>query len=158
MTLSIRQIHPTFAGEVTGVNCAKPLSPDDVAAIEAGMDQYGVLVFHDQPLTDEAQMAFSRNFGDLEISSGGEMAKPGDRRLKLEMADISNLDRDSKLRPADDRVRLSALGNRLWQSLPSIPFYQPASSQPPAETPSSPTCAPPTTPSTPQPRPRSRIW
>ena len=80
------------------------------------MDRYGVLVFHDQHFDDESQFAFSRNFGPLEISSGGEMSKPEEMRLKLEMADISNLDANNKLRAADDRKRLGALGNRLWHS------------------------------------------
>jgi len=48
MTPSIRQIHPVFVGEVTGVDISRPLSRDEVAAIEAGMDRYAVLVFPDQ--------------------------------------------------------------------------------------------------------------
>jgi alpha-ketoglutarate-dependent 2,4-dichlorophenoxyacetate dioxygenase len=88
-----------------------------VTAIDAGMDQYGVLIFHDQHFDDETQMAFSRNFGELEVSSGAEMSKAQDRRLKqMEMADISNLDVQGKLRAASDRMRLTALGNRLWHS------------------------------------------
>ena len=114
--MNIAPLTPGFAGDVTGVDLTKPLTAQQVAAIEAGMDQFAVLVFHDQHFDDDTQLAFSRNFGDLEISSGGEMAKPEDRRLKLEMADISNLDRDSRLRGSDDRVRLNALGNRLWHS------------------------------------------
>ena len=105
-----------FVGDVTGIDLTKPLTAQQVAAIEAGMDRFAVLIFHGQKFDDDTQLAFSRNFGELEISSGGEMSKPEDRRLKLEMADISNLDRDNKLRAADDRVRLNALGNRLWHS------------------------------------------
>ncbi|MDR3534807.1 MAG: TauD/TfdA family dioxygenase [Rhodopila sp.] len=105
-----------FAGDVTGIDLTRPLTADQVAAIEAGMDRFAVLVFHGQHFDDDTQLAFSRNFGELEISSGGEMSKPEDRRLKLEMADISNLDRDNRVRTADDRVRLGALGNRLWHS------------------------------------------
>ncbi len=105
-----------FVGDVTGIDLTETLTAQQVAAIEAGMDRFAVLIFHGQQFDDDAQLAFSRNFGELEISSGGEMSKPEDRRLKLEMADISNLDRDSKLRAADDRVRLNALGNRLWHS------------------------------------------
>ena len=114
--MNITPLSPDFAGDVTGIDLTKTLGPDQVAAIEAGMDRFGVLVFHDQDFDDESQLAFSRNFGELEISSGGEMSKPHDRRLKPEMADISNLDRDNRMRSADDRVRLSALGNRLWHS------------------------------------------
>ena len=63
MSLSIRQVHPVFVGEVTGVDCGRPLSPADVSAIEAGMDQYAV--FRDQALTDDAHIDFTRHFGEL---------------------------------------------------------------------------------------------
>jgi alpha-ketoglutarate-dependent 2,4-dichlorophenoxyacetate dioxygenase len=105
-----------FVGDVTGIDLTKPLTAQQIAAIEAGMDRFAVLIFHAQHFDDDTQLAFSRSFGELEISSGGEMSKAEDRRLKLEMADISNLDRDNKMRAADDRVRLNALGNRLWHS------------------------------------------
>ena len=62
MALSIRPIQPEFAGEVSGVDITQPLSREDVAAIEAGMDRYAVLVFHDQHLTDDAQRAFTPQF------------------------------------------------------------------------------------------------
>jgi alpha-ketoglutarate-dependent 2,4-dichlorophenoxyacetate dioxygenase len=118
MSLSIRPLTGSgFAGEVSGIDLTCELNPEQVVAIDAGMDRYGVLVFHDQRFTDETQLAFSRNFGELEVSSGAEMSKAQDRRLaQMEMADISNLDREGKLRPASDRMRLTALGNRLWHS------------------------------------------
>jgi alpha-ketoglutarate-dependent 2,4-dichlorophenoxyacetate dioxygenase len=118
MTLSFRPLTPFgFAGEVSGIDLTQPLSREQVTAIDDGMDRYGVLIFHDQHFDDETQMAFSRNFGELEVSSGAEMSKAQDRRLEqMEMADISNLDREGKLRAASDRMRLTALGNRLWHS------------------------------------------
>ena len=105
-----------FAGEVTGIDLTKPLAAGDLAVIEAGMDRFAVLVFHDQAFNDETQIAFSRNFGALESSIGAQLSKPDDRRLRLEMADISNLDRDNRVRAADDKARLAALGNQLWHS------------------------------------------
>ena len=118
MPLSIRPLTAHgFAGEVSGIDLTRKLTPEQVTAIDAGMDQFGVLVFHDQRFDDATQMAFSRNFGALEVSSGAEMSKAEDRRLaEMEMADISNLDREGKLRAASDRMRLTALGNRLWHS------------------------------------------
>ena len=116
MTIAIRRIHPVFVGEVSGVDIAKPLSPDDVAAIEAGMDRYAVLVFHDQKITDEEQMAFSKNFGPLEEARGGHISKPEDRRLQTGMADVSNLGKDGRPLDRDSRVRLFNLGNMLWHS------------------------------------------
>ena len=115
--MQITALHQDFVGEVAGIDISRPLSPDQVAAIEAGMDRYAVLVFRDQPLNDEQQCVFSRNFGELEATLIGQMSKPGDRRLgPVEMGDISNLDPTGKLRARDDNRRMYALGNRLWHS------------------------------------------
>ena len=116
MTIAIRQIHPVFVGEVTGVDVSTPLSAEEVAALEAGMDRYAVLVFHDQELTDEQQMAFSRNFGPLENARGGNVTQPEDKRLGDGMNDVSNLGRDGRPLDRDSRVRLFNLGNMLWHS------------------------------------------
>ena len=116
MTIAIRQIHPVFVGEVSGVDITRPLSRDEVAQIEAGMDRHAVLVFHDQPLTDEQQMAFSRNFGPLEDARGGNIGKPEDRRLLVGMNDVSNLGKDGRPMDRESRQRLFNLGNMLWHS------------------------------------------
>src|ERR1700681_1119548 len=119
MGMNIRAVQNGFVGEVTGIDICKPLTSDEVAAIERGMDQYAVLTFPDQPLTDEQQVEFTRNFGELEITLAGQMAKPEERRFQqLELGDISNLagDDPTKLRERDDKRRMYALANRLWHS------------------------------------------
>jgi len=116
MSITIRQIHPVFAGEVSGVDLRNPLTAEEAAAIEAGMDRHAVLVFHDQDITDEQQLAFSRNFGAIERAVGGNVTRDEDRRLSFDMADISNLDKDNKVMARDDRRRMFNLGNELWHS------------------------------------------
>ena len=116
MTIEIRQITPVFAGEVSGADLTRPLSPTGVAAIEAGMDRHAVLVFHDQHLTDDAQRAFTRNFGTLEQAPGGHVTPVHDRRLPTDMQDASNLDQYHNVLARDDRRRMFNLGNRLWHS------------------------------------------
>ncbi len=116
MSVSIRQIHPVFVGEVSGIDLTQPLSREEVAAIEAGMDRYAVLVYHDQKITDEQQMAFSRNFGALEDARGGNITKPEDKRLQVGMNDVSNLGKDGRPLPLDSRERAFNLGNMLWHS------------------------------------------
>lgn len=117
MSVTIRQLHPVFAGEVSGVDMRLPLSAGDVAAIEDGMNKYAVLVFHDQNITDEQQTAFSRNFGALELPGNvSNITKLKDRRLGPEMADVSNLDVNHGVLGRDDRQRLFNLGNLLWHS------------------------------------------
>jgi hypothetical protein len=39
MSLSIRPLTPVFAGEVSGINCRRPLDPVEITAIERGMDR-----------------------------------------------------------------------------------------------------------------------
>ena len=116
MAVAIRQVHPVFAGEVTGVDLRRPLSRGEVAAIEAGMDRYAILIFHDQNISDEEQVAFSRNFGAIENSAGGNVTKPHQKRLNPLMNDVSNLDEKHRPLARDDRRRLFNLGNQLWHS------------------------------------------
>jgi alpha-ketoglutarate-dependent 2,4-dichlorophenoxyacetate dioxygenase len=116
MGMEIRQLHPLFVGEVSGIDITQPLTPDQAAAIEAGMDRYAVLVFHDQRFTDDQQVAFSRNFGEIERAVGSNVTADKDRRLPPEIADVSNLDKNHQPLARDDRRRMFNLGNQLWHS------------------------------------------
>src|SRR3984957_21095026 len=117
MPIAIRQLHPVFVGEVSGVDCTKPLTPDEVAAIEAGMDRYAVLVFRDQDLSDVEQIAFTRHFGELEsYPTPGHIRRTSEHRLGGGVADFSNLDQDGNIISAEDRVWFFKLGDRLWHS------------------------------------------
>ena len=116
MPVVTRQIGPCFAAEVEGIDMRKPLTADEVAAIHAGMDTYAVLVFHDQAIDDEQQLAFSRSLGEIEHSIGASLRAPDEYRLPTTFADVSNLDKDNRVFARDDRRRLFGLGNRLWHS------------------------------------------
>lgn len=106
---------PTFIGEVSGIDLTRRLTEEEVSAIHAGMDSFGVLVFHDQHFEDEQQIAFSRQLGMLEEATGDIMSEK-DRRLSMDLNDISNLDKNGELLARDDRRRLFGLGNLLWHS------------------------------------------
>lgn len=117
MTLSVRQIHPVFVGEVTGVDLKNPISTEEAAAIDTGMDEYAVLVFRGQNITDEQQIIFTCNFGELEShNTPGHIRKRDDHRLGPGISDFSNLTKDGKIMSAEDRVWFFKLGDRLWHS------------------------------------------
>jgi alpha-ketoglutarate-dependent 2,4-dichlorophenoxyacetate dioxygenase len=116
MPIKMRQVGPCFAAEVEGIDIAKPLAPTDVSAIHAGMDKYAVLVFRNQPINDEQQLAFTRSLGNIEEAIGTGLRAPHEYRLPTTFADVSNLDKDNKPFARDDRRRLFSLGNRLWHS------------------------------------------
>jgi alpha-ketoglutarate-dependent 2,4-dichlorophenoxyacetate dioxygenase len=117
MPLSIRPLHPVFAGEVTGMDTRRLLGPDDVAAIEAGMDEFAVLVFPGQELSDAEQIVFTRHFGELERNArAGHVRKPEDHRLGPGIADFSNLDKSGAIMSPEERVWFFKLADRLWHS------------------------------------------
>jgi len=120
--ISIRQLAPTFAGEFSGIDCRRKLSPEEVAAIHAGMAEYAVLVFRDQRLTDEEQLSFTLHFGELEETRGGT---PGRihfrtereaRRLGSGVRDFSNIDSVGEPLSTDSRAYAFKLADQLWHS------------------------------------------
>jgi alpha-ketoglutarate-dependent 2,4-dichlorophenoxyacetate dioxygenase len=113
MAFDVRPLHPLFAGELSGCDVTRL---DDVGPIEAALDQNAVLVIRDQKLTDEQQLAFSRQFGEMEFTGGTGISKPGEIRLHPAFADVSNLGTDNQPLARDNRRRLYSLGNRLWHS------------------------------------------
>jgi alpha-ketoglutarate-dependent 2,4-dichlorophenoxyacetate dioxygenase len=116
MPIKIRQIGPCFAGEVEEFDMAEPMSEEDAAAIHAGMDEYAVLTFRDQNVTDEQQLAFTLGLGEIEPPSKASLRAEDDYRLPPTFADVSNLDKHNVPMARDDRRRLFAIGNRLWHS------------------------------------------
>src|SRR3954464_16003256 len=116
MAVKIRQIGPRFAGEVEGIDMRRSLTPQEVADIHAGMDKYAVLVFRNQHIDDEQQLAFTRSLGEIELAIGASLRLPSEYRLPTTFADVSNLHQDNKPFARDDRRRLFAIGNRLWHS------------------------------------------
>jgi alpha-ketoglutarate-dependent 2,4-dichlorophenoxyacetate dioxygenase len=114
MELTVSQLHPLFVGEISDIDVGRSIDAATLAALNAAIDRYAVLIFRDQDLDDERQMAFARNFGELELPRSG--AAKVKRRLAPEIADISNLDEASHVRGRDDPRRFDQLGNRLWHT------------------------------------------
>jgi alpha-ketoglutarate-dependent 2,4-dichlorophenoxyacetate dioxygenase len=116
MSISFEAIQPSIGARVTGVDLTKPLTRAAAQQIEAAMDRYALLVFHNQRITDEQQKAFTLNFGPIENARGGNITKPEDKRLEDGMNDVSNLGKDGKPLPKDSRQHLFNIGNMLWHS------------------------------------------
>ena len=116
MTITFRKLHPHFAAEVDGVELGRAHDPETLARIRAGMDEHAVLVFHDQPLTDEEHLAFAQRLdGELHTRTGSRAI--GKSRLGNEaIGDISNLGMDGEIMQGGDRRRMYGLGNRLWHT------------------------------------------
>jgi len=116
VAITIEPLTAHIGARVDGLDITQAIDEETASALHAGMDQHAVLVFKQQPLTRDQQLAFSRNLGPLEETKGTSLRSAEDLRLPSVFADVSNLDRHDKPFPIDDRRRLFAIGNRLWHS------------------------------------------
>ena len=64
--ITIRPFDGPLGAEVIGLDLSRPLSQADFARIHRAHLDYHVLVFRDQRITPEQQVAFSRRFGPLQ--------------------------------------------------------------------------------------------
>ena len=114
-SLELRPLQPMFAAEASGIDLGKPLDPAAVRAIEEAMDRYAVLVFRDQPLNEDEQVAFARSFGPL--NGGLRKATGASTRFKYdEIIDISNVALDGQVVARDDAKLIGTIANQLWHS------------------------------------------
>ncbi|HEV3349684.1 MAG TPA: TauD/TfdA family dioxygenase, partial [Methylomirabilota bacterium] len=112
-TLTITPVHPAFAAEVAGIDLTQRLDDVTFERIAVAFDDYSVLVFRGQALSDEQQMAFSERWGPLETTV---RTLGGEDRLGAHIVDLSNTDAEGKLMGWEDRRMLYQSGNQLWHS------------------------------------------
>jgi alpha-ketoglutarate-dependent 2,4-dichlorophenoxyacetate dioxygenase len=112
---AIAPIHACFGARVEGVDLARPLDDATFRRIADAFDEYSVLVFSGQRVTDEQQMAFSERFGPLETTI---RAIGKEHRLHPNLVDLSNLDpdHDGRLMDWDNRRMRYQSGNQLWHT------------------------------------------
>ncbi|MFT5507581.1 MAG: alpha-ketoglutarate-dependent 2,4-dichlorophenoxyacetate dioxygenase [Hyphomicrobiaceae bacterium] len=113
MSLSIKQLHPLFAAEVSGIKLSPSLSDAQAAELHDAINQYAILIFHDQHFDDDELLDTGKRFGSI---APPRNHRSGDRLKHAVLADISNLDQNGELRKRDDTRRLDGLANQLWHS------------------------------------------
>ena len=100
-----------FAARIDGVDITRPVDEPTWADIRAAFEEHSVLVFRGQALDDDAQIAFSRRFGGLEVTRSMNPA------AGTPFARQSNLDiKTGEVIPPDDRRMVYQLANMLWHS------------------------------------------
>jgi len=116
MALTFKPLHPLFAAEAGAIDLRSVRDETTLAEIRAGMEQYGVLVFRDQPFKDDEQLDFAQRF-DGKLHTQTSQAVLVKSRLGTEaLSDISNLAPNGEVLPPNDRRRMGSLANRLWHT------------------------------------------
>jgi alpha-ketoglutarate-dependent 2,4-dichlorophenoxyacetate dioxygenase len=102
---------PGFGAEVRGVGLIDVVgSAAAYEAVRAAFEEHSVLVFRDQTVTDDLQVAFSRAFGPLEIT------KVGSSGVGTFYVRLNNIGPDGGLVPPTHRQALVARANQLWHT------------------------------------------
>ena len=109
--MEIVPLGPGFAAELRGVMLAE-IAADDAAyqRARAALEEYSVLVFRGQDVTDEVQLDFSRRFGPLEITKVGSLG------TGTNLVILSTIDEHGNVVPADHRLALRNKANQLWHT------------------------------------------
>src|SRR5258708_17653786 len=111
MAVTVRTLHPLFGAEIVGIDTGAAMSDATFDKIRAAFEEHSLLVFRDQSLDDETQVAFSRRFGPLETTV---KANPAGGSY---FARQSNLDiKTGGVIPPEDRRMGYQKGNYLWHT------------------------------------------
>ena len=109
--MDVVPLGPGFAAELRGVTLADVASDDaSYAAVRTAFEQHSVLVFRDQEVTDELQLAFSRRFGPPEVT------KVGSQGAGSHFVVLSTIGPDGKVVPPDHLLSLRNKANQLWHT------------------------------------------
>jgi alpha-ketoglutarate-dependent 2,4-dichlorophenoxyacetate dioxygenase len=109
--MQIVPLGPGFAAELRSVTLTQVAADDAVyAAVRAAFEEHSVLVFRDQEVTDDGQLAFSRRFGQPEVT------KVGSQGTGSHFVILTTIGPDGKVVPPDSRLALRNKANQLWHT------------------------------------------
>src|SRR2546421_11297688 len=113
--MDILPLGPGFAAELRGITLRDATADDAAyASVRAAFEDHSVLVFRNQDVTDEGQLAFSRRFGTPEIT------KVGSASAGTFFAALTTIGEDGKVVPADHRLSMRNKPNQLWPTEPQF--------------------------------------
>src|SRR5947207_1396528 len=117
--MDIMPLGPGFAAELRGVTLADVASDEAAyAATRAAFEEHSVLVFRNQDVTDDVQLAFSHRYGPPEVT------KVGSQGTGSHFVVLSTVGPDGKVVPPDHRLSLRNKAKQLWHtdsSFKSVP-------------------------------------
>ena len=124
MPLTVTPRHPALGAEVRGIDMRKPMDPTTVRAVRDAWTRHLVLIFPDQPITDQEHVAFTRQFGEPEIFHQTSLHLRSDDVKEIFL--VSNVDARNRIVMPSDPGQKQLNSSRQWhtdssyKALPSI--------------------------------------
>jgi len=110
--LQFEPLHDLLGARVTGIDLSTELGDEDVSAIHNAMDEYSLLCFPEQAMTDDAQLALTRRLGEPEPNH----VTFGATGRTDYFATIGNVIDAKNKKGNDDAHTRYQRGNNLWHS------------------------------------------
>jgi alpha-ketoglutarate-dependent taurine dioxygenase len=109
--ITIRPLSDALGAEVIGLDGARPLDADTFQVVREALQEYHVLCFRDQHLTDEQLIEFSRQFGPLEALPEKDKTKG-----KRELYNVANVSVEGEHLSEDDQRVIFQRNNARWHT------------------------------------------
>ena len=110
--LDIEPLNAPFGARVTGSDLTADLSDEVVEAVREAIDTWSFLCFPEQPMTDEAHMAFTRRLGEPEA----EHVTLGTTGKVVHFGTVGNVADDGTRRGSAHPRTHYQTGNEMWHS------------------------------------------
>ena len=110
--ITVEKLHPSLGAAVRGVDWTRPVDAPTVAAIKQAWSDHLVLVFPDQPVSDEQHVALTRYFGEPEVFHQNIIKS---RRVP-EIFRVANTDDDGKLMAPSHPTMKQLSGAQKWHT------------------------------------------
>ena len=112
MAILVNRLTDNFAAEIRCVDLSREIQSDDFADIKTAFEQHSILVFPDQPLTDQQQIIFSERFGELEKTIKSKKQSGAGKPVTV----LTNVAKGGEVIAPEDRRMVFNTGNQMWHT------------------------------------------
>ena len=114
MAITVTPRHPALGAEIRGIDMRRPMDPETFKAVHDAWMKHLVVVFPDQPVTDQEHVAFTRHFGEPEVFHQTSLHLRSDRVREIFL--VSNVDEDGRLMTPAEPSQKQLSSSRQWHT------------------------------------------
>jgi len=114
MAITVTPRHPALGAEIRGIDMRRPMDPETFKAVHDAWMKHLVVVFPDQPITDQQHVAFTRHFGEPEIFHQTSLHLRSDRVREIFL--VSNVDENDRLMTPAEPSQKQLSSSRQWHT------------------------------------------
>lgn len=116
MPFELQPVSPDFVAMVHGLDLSQELNAEIIEQIENAIWKFGVLIFHDQPLTEDQHLRFASRFGPLYSGIQMKVLRNIRNSNHEAVSDISNVDaKGAPVEPESQKAYMN-IGNWFWHT------------------------------------------